>query len=460
MPGEDKTRREEEETGRGDLVFAALRAARGPWRVPGTTFRLVIARDLENPKPQPSKVRPKRDIADCTRAIVASLDAFQHAVIAVSQADSAMAWQTPQSVVRALRGIQFRQLSELSQRNQQCSRISRLLTSQTSQRRDFSNSASKPAAPAAPPIDFSQPGIIPARILPASPAYFTGSPKYTDQLLRLENLLAKYAMLPTVNPADAPRMAWLKLTQFRNLIGEPVPTSRYKRVVKILLRLNRIDRNVMPAEVMEAMEMYLRPGNPYQQKASPVTIDEMGRARGVGRRKTSSAQVWLVEGDGEVIVNGRSIVDIFPRLHDRESALWALRSTGRLDKYNVFALAKGGGVTGQAEAITVALARALLVHEPALKPVLRRGTSGAEIPMIPHLLRPWSLGFAMLTSHYSWCRHHGPQTGREKEAWPHESQKEARLGPQIKRPIHIYLLFLFSLCRFYISLIFSQYCIS
>ncbi|KAH9828232.1 37S ribosomal protein S9, mitochondrial, partial [Teratosphaeria destructans] len=94
--------------------------------------------------------------------------------------------------------------------------------------------------------------------------------------------------------------------------------------------------------------------------------------RAVGRRKSSRAIVALVEGEGEALVNERSLSDYFGRVHDRESAVWALKATGRLDKYNVWALVKGGGTTGQAEAITLAVAKALLAHEPDLKPALRR----------------------------------------------------------------------------------------
>jgi small subunit ribosomal protein S9 len=227
---------------------------------------------------------------------------------------------------------------------------------------------------AAPPIDLEDPEAIPARILPASPSYFSGSPKFVDHSLQLEHLRSKYAPLPTIQPSEAPRMAWLKLTQFRNRVGEPVPTAKYKRLVKVLQRLNRIHPNLMPGEVRDTLATFLRPGNPYQKEPTPVQLDEMGRARGVGRRKQSSATVQLVEGDGEVLINGKNLIQVFPRLHDRESAMWALRCTKRMDKYNVWALVHGGGVTGQAEAVTLALARALLVHEPALKPVLRRGT--------------------------------------------------------------------------------------
>jgi small subunit ribosomal protein S9 len=67
------------------------------------------------------------------------------------------------------------------------------------------------------------------------------------------------------------------------------------------------------------------------------------------------------------------LVQAFPKLHDRESAVWPLKVTNRLDKYNVFVIAHGGGLTGQAESITLGLSKALLVQEPALKPVLRKG---------------------------------------------------------------------------------------
>jgi len=129
----------------------------------------------------------------------------------------------------------------------------------------------------------------------------------------------------------------------------------------------------MPEEVEEAINVYKRAVDPYANKPVPEIVDEFGRAKGIGRRKTSSAKVWLVEGEGEVLINGRSINEAFGRVHDRESAIWALKSTERIDKYNVFALVSGGGTTGQAEAMALGVAKALMVHEPLLKPALRRG---------------------------------------------------------------------------------------
>lgn len=250
------------------------------------------------------------------------------------------------------------------------------LLQQKRRRNQFSTSIPRKEADivqAAPEIDFSHFAVAPARIVPASPAYFSGSPKFIDHQLKLERILAKHALLPTVAAGEAPRMAWFKLAQFRDFVGEHVPTKKYKNFLKVLQRLNRIEPALVPDEVRDALKEYLRPGNPYANKPAPGVVDEMGRARGKGKRKESSAVVQLVEGEGEVLINNKNIVDAFPRVHDRESALWALRCTQRLDKYNVWAKVQGGGVTGQAEAITLAVARALMVHEPALKPVLRKG---------------------------------------------------------------------------------------
>jgi len=223
---------------------------------------------------------------------------------------------------------------------------------------------------AAGEIDFSK--SFPARILPASSSYFTASPVFNDHLLLLQSLVKKHSSLPTAPPDQTPRAVWLKLSQYRSSTGEKIAASKYTKALLLLTRLNKIHPRVRPKEVTQVLARFRRPGSEEVQKAKPGRVDEYGRSTGVGRRKESAAKVYLVEGTGEVLINGRSLVQVFPRLHDRESALWALKVTERIDKYNVFAMVSGGGVTGQAESITLALAKALLVHEPALKPALRR----------------------------------------------------------------------------------------
>jgi len=221
--------------------------------------------------------------------------------------------------------------------------------------------------------DLPPPSPVHARIVPASPSYFTARPKFTDDFLSLQQLLRRNITLPTVEPGQAPRVAWKTAAQYRLLIGEPVQPSRYHVVLEILKRLNQIHPSMMRKELKDALQRYKREVDPYANVPNPGSIDEDGKAYGVGRRKSSSAKVYLVQGNGEVLVNGKRINAVFGRVHDRESALWALKTTGRMDKYNVWALVTGGGTTGQAEAIMLGAAKALIVHEPMLKPALRRG---------------------------------------------------------------------------------------
>ena len=81
---------------------------------------------------------------------------------------------------------------------------------------------------------------------------------------------------------------------------------------------------------------------------------------GTGRRKSSVARVYLKAGKGSIIVNGKDVKDYFPfstLILDLKQPLALL---GAEDKYDVISFAKGGGFTGQAEAIRLGLARALL----------------------------------------------------------------------------------------------------
>jgi small subunit ribosomal protein S9 len=211
------------------------------------------------------------------------------------------------------------------------------------------------------------------RVVPASPSYFSAKPTFTDDFLSLSALLRKVATLPTIPNAEAPKVAWKTIDQYRIMTNEPVKTQRYHKMLHILRKLNCIHPSLMPEEVTQALLRYKKAAQPGDVKPKPGVIDELGRAKGVGRRKTSSAVAWLVEGEGEALINGKSLSQFFGRLHHRESAVWALKATHRLDKYNLFGLVQGGGLTGQAEAMTLAVAKALLVHEPALKPALRRG---------------------------------------------------------------------------------------
>ena len=92
---------------------------------------------------------------------------------------------------------------------------------------------------------------------------------------------------------------------------------------------------------------------------------------GTGRRKTSVARVRLVAGTGKIVVNDRTVEEYLTVPNQRTIALLPLAETQNTDKFDVFISVDGGGVSGQAGAISHGIARALLKASPDLKPALR-----------------------------------------------------------------------------------------
>ena len=95
---------------------------------------------------------------------------------------------------------------------------------------------------------------------------------------------------------------------------------------------------------------------------------------GVGGRKTATARVLLQPGNGNVIVDGKPMEERFPRLNWQNQIMLPLRVTNTLRSFNVLAKVEGGGLTGQAGAITHGIARALLkADENHRKPLRAAG---------------------------------------------------------------------------------------
>ena len=85
---------------------------------------------------------------------------------------------------------------------------------------------------------------------------------------------------------------------------------------------------------------------------------------GTGRRKSSVARVYVVAGSGKITVNGREVKEYFPYATLIQNLKKPLALLGAEDKYDVVSFVEGGGFTGQAEAIRLGIARALLeAHE-------------------------------------------------------------------------------------------------
>jgi small subunit ribosomal protein S9 len=93
---------------------------------------------------------------------------------------------------------------------------------------------------------------------------------------------------------------------------------------------------------------------------------------GIGRRKTSVARVYVRPGKGEWQINGRTLEEYFPRNSHRLHAAEPLVVTDNEGVWAVKVVTSGGGLTGQAGAIRLGLARALLELDPDYRPVLRQ----------------------------------------------------------------------------------------
>jgi small subunit ribosomal protein S9 len=91
----------------------------------------------------------------------------------------------------------------------------------------------------------------------------------------------------------------------------------------------------------------------------------------VGRRKEAVTRVFLSKGDGKVTVNGKDYKVYFPLIYLQNQIEAPLKTIEASDKFDVIVNAQGGGVKGQAEAIKLGIARALLEVNPEYRPVLK-----------------------------------------------------------------------------------------
>ena len=275
------------------------------------------------------------------------------------------------------------------------------------------------AAPYSPSSSYSDQVRLPSRPpRPASPGFFTGRPtfhvalsalstalKTSQDILRAEHIFP----LPTALPhLPAPKASWVSSSDLATRFSFPTKTSSHRSILDILNEMHhlrhvaavagqqgvvrRLDSALAPYERTELLSA--QSTNSLAARRGQQGVDEWGRTYGAGRRKESSAQVWIVPaksalpflGEGqqaadttlptaEILVNHLPLAEHFTKPADRDVVLRPLRLAGLLGAYNVFALARGGGTTGQAGAVALGLARALAIMREDTRDVLKKGMS-------------------------------------------------------------------------------------
>ncbi|TIC18758.1 ribosomal protein S5 domain 2-like protein [Wallemia mellicola] len=227
---------------------------------------------------------------------------------------------------------------------------------------------------------------------PTNSYYYTGRPLFESSIANLENLkrdsqrsislalalpTKKLHLLRSQNDTGI-IFKWLSQEAVEKKLETHLKVSEYRRLVDLLNSITKLlpaarSGGSQTAQIVNDIEVAVRefepPGGREIQvgQRKPIEIDELGRSYTVGRRKESSARVWLVPTspekevrNTEILVNNLPIYEFFPRLHDRESITLPFRVTGQLGNFNVFGLVRGGGTSGQAAALAHGIAKGLL----------------------------------------------------------------------------------------------------
>ena len=94
---------------------------------------------------------------------------------------------------------------------------------------------------------------------------------------------------------------------------------------------------------------------------------------GTGRRKRAIARVWITPGEGKITINGREFDEYLGRPILEILVKSPLVALGMEGRWNIKAMAKGGGITGQAGAVRLGISRALLTYDAELRGELKKG---------------------------------------------------------------------------------------
>lgn len=259
-----------------------------------------------------------------------------------------------------------------------------------------------------------------SRPKPAESSWYTGSPGYYSVLNHLQqrlhdirsdlhqkSILSEFSANPASSLQDLGldsklsenRTRWLQHDRMALHLGTKLSLSQYRKLTGLLNSLRALKPHLQLAdslgmpysngstatELEQELAKYTRTlsdpsaASGADQSSTANQLDEHGRSYAVGRRKESSAQAWISPADtetavGQVLVNAKPLADYFASPTTCTDILQPLKLTGTLGRFNVFALAKGGGSTGQAGALRLAIAKGLLpfVDETAAA-ALRKG---------------------------------------------------------------------------------------
>ncbi|RIB07643.1 ribosomal protein S5 domain 2-type protein [Gigaspora rosea] len=237
---------------------------------------------------------------------------------------------------------------------------------------------------------------------PASISYFTAKPHYNDLLIYLDELFEKYRNAPKLKRDKNSPTLWILKDHLSSQLGLKLKSTQYRNITRKLNRLDIVVPETAP-KLHDFLELFRRIDLEKKKKELEAnkTPNRYGVSYAVGKRKEAAAQVWIVEGDGKVFINSVPVADYFSLLKDRETVLYPLNLVDSLNKYNVWAKVKGGGTSGQAGAIAHGITKNLIIHEPSLKPALRKAKLVTRDIRSVERKKP---GLAKARKRYTWVK--------------------------------------------------------
>ena len=261
-----------------------------------------------------------------------------------------------------------------------------------------------------------------SKLKPESPSFYTARAGYYDQVIQIQAAISHVRKaLTTLQLLPLPPFArkslpplhpvWKPQDEMATDFHSTMTTTRYRRVTALLNELNDYNRIAHAAnctdlangigDIVAMFESGKKETYVAQAKRKKVALDSHGRSYTVGKRKTSSARVWMIPvnkppqsasdaiermfgipdsstrkpvvSTTTILVNNIPLAEYFPVPADRERITRPFKVAGVLGAYNVFALVRGGGTTGQSGALAHGISKALVAHEPKLDLILRRG---------------------------------------------------------------------------------------
>jgi small subunit ribosomal protein S9 len=117
----------------------------------------------------------------------------------------------------------------------------------------------------------------------------------------------------------------------------------------------------------------LKGAEPEAKPAYTQKLDSLGRAYATGKRKNAVARVWLKPGRGRITVNTKDFSQYFARPVLQMLLKQPLQTANRMDQFDITATVAGGGLSGQAGAVRHGISKALTLHDPAVRPSLKKG---------------------------------------------------------------------------------------